>query len=188
MRLLVLGGTAFVGRTVSQVALSRGHEVTCVARGVSGQVAEGARLVRADRDDPAVGLGGVEDEDWDSVLDVSRQPGHVRRAAHALAPRTGHAVFVSSGNVYADHRDPGADETTPLLPALVGDVMADMSSYGEAKVACERHITAAFGAHRVLVARAGLIGGPGDASGRSRSAGDRALLRQPLGRRHPVQG
>ncbi len=167
MRLLVLGGTAFLGRAVCEAALARGHEVTSVARGVSGPVAEGARLVRADRDDPAVGLGGVEDEDWDSVLEVSRQPGHVRRAALALASRTGHAVFVSSGNVYADHCDPGADERTPLLPALVGDVMTDMGSYGEAKVACEEHIVSAFGTDRVLVARAGLIGGPGDVSGRS---------------------
>ncbi len=167
MRLLVLGGTAFLGRAISQVAVARGHQVTCVARGVTGPAAAGVRLVRADRDHPAAGLGGVENEDWDCVVDLTRQPGHARRAAEALAARTAHAVFVSSGNVYADHRAPGADESAGLLRALDGDVMPDMSLYGEAKVACEQHMRRAFGEDRILVARAGLVAGPEDGSGRT---------------------
>ena len=75
-------------------------------------------------------------------------------------------VFVSTGNVYADHSRPGSDETVPLLPPLDGDVMTDMEVYGEAKVACDAVVREAFG-DRALVARAGLIGGPGDWSGRS---------------------
>jgi nucleoside-diphosphate-sugar epimerase len=167
MRLLILGGTAFLGRAVARHALARGHEVTCVARGVSGRVADGVRLVRADREDPAAGLGGVEDETWDCVVEVSRQPGQVRRAAQWLAPRAAHAVFVSTVSVYAASHEVGADESAAVLPPLDGDVSADLSRYGEAKVACERHLRAAFGDERVLVARAGLIGGPGDVSGRS---------------------
>ena len=169
MRLLVLGGTAFLGHAVARDALAHGHEVTCVARGVSGPVPDGARLVRVDRDDPTAGLGGVEDQAWDGVVDVGRDPGQVGRAARLLAPRTRHAVLVSTGNVYADHSVVGADESTPLLEPLDegGDGGEDPDSYGARKVACEAQVRGAFGDRRVLVARAGLIGGPGDASGRS---------------------
>ncbi|NHA70092.1 NAD-dependent epimerase/dehydratase family protein [Phycicoccus flavus] len=164
MRLLVLGGTAFLGRAVVRAALDAGHDVTCVARGTSGAVPDGARLVRHDRSDD--GLGGVEVEEWDAVLDVARDPGQVRRAVRALAGRAGHVVFVSTGNVYADHSVVGADESTPLLTPReeAGD---DPDGYGAKKVACEVSYREQWGEDHVLVARAGLIGGPGDTSGRS---------------------
>ena len=164
MRLLVLGGTAFLGHETARAAVAAGDEVTCVARGTSGDVPPGARLVRHDRSAP--GLGGVEDEDWDAVVDVARDPGQARRAVDALAGRVGHGVFVSTGNVYADHSVPGADESTALLPSLTegGD---DPDAYGGAKVACEQAWLEGLGAEHVLVARAGLIGGPGDVSARS---------------------
>jgi 2'-hydroxyisoflavone reductase len=166
MRLLVLGGTAFLGHAVARHALGEGHEVACVARGLSGTVPDGARLVAVDRGDPDAGLGGVEHEDWDAVVEVGREPGPVGRAARWLAGRTRHAVFVSTGNVYADHSVPGADESTALLePAEEAGDGPDV--YGAKKVACERHVLEAFGDDRVLVARAGLIGGPGDWSARS---------------------
>jgi nucleoside-diphosphate-sugar epimerase len=166
MRLLVLGGTAWLGGQVARTALERGHAVTCLARGTSGDVPAGAALVRADRTQPGA-LDGVAAQDWDAVVDVGRQPGQVREAARALAPRTAHAVFVSTGNVYADTATPGLTEGAPLLPPLDGDVMESMATYGEAKVACEQAVAAAFGAERALLARAGLIGGPGDPSGRT---------------------
>ncbi|QKE84238.1 NAD-dependent epimerase/dehydratase family protein [Arthrobacter sp. NEB 688] len=166
MRLLVLGGTAFLGRALAHAGLERGHDVTCVARGRSGAVAPGVTLVRADRDDPSAGLGGVESDDWDAVVDVARDPGQVRRAVAALAGRAGHWGLVSTGNVYADHSVPGADESTPLLaPRDVGG--EDPDAYGGAKVACEQAVLEGLGAGRTLVARAGLIGGPGDTSGRT---------------------
>jgi nucleoside-diphosphate-sugar epimerase len=164
MKLLVLGGTAFLGREVARAGLAAGHDVTCVARGGSGEVADGALLVRADR--AGDGLGGVEEETWDAVVDVARDPGHVARAVAALRGRVGHWGFVSTGNVYADHSVPGADESTPLLAPLEsgGD---EPDEYGAKKVACERHVLDGVGADRVLVARAGLLGGPGDTSGRT---------------------
>jgi nucleoside-diphosphate-sugar epimerase len=166
MRLLVLGGTAFLGHAVAREALGRGHEVVCLARGLSGTVPDGAELVRLDRADPRAGLAGVEDRRWDAVVDVGRDPGPVGRAARWLAPGTGHAVFVSTVNVYADHSLPEADESTPLLAPreVPGE---DPDAYGAAKVACEQHVLEAFGPDRTLVARAGLIGGPGDVTGRS---------------------
>ena len=161
MRLLLLGGTAWLGGYVADAALQRGHTVTCLARGASGQVPPGARFLRVDRDDPAA-YDEVARERWDIVVDVARQPGHVRNAVAALVPTSDFFVFVSSGNVYADTGTPGADETADLLPALQGDVMASMDQYGEAKVACERHVMAGFGDDGCLIARSGLIGGPGD--------------------------
>lgn len=157
-----------LGRAVATRAVTDGHEVTCLARGVAGDVPGGVRWVRGDRDHPD-GLAEVAGagERWDAVVDVSRQPGQVRRAVAELAPVADHFVFVSTGNVYADHSRLASDESVPLLSPLDGDVMSDMSVYGEAKVACEAAVLAGFGAERVLIARAGLIGGPGDASGRS---------------------
>jgi 2'-hydroxyisoflavone reductase len=161
MRLLVLGGTAWLGRYIATTAVERGHRVTSLARGESGAAPPGAGFTRADRD----GTGAYREvarEEWDVVIDVSRQPGQVRRATAALAGRAGSFVFVSSTNVYADHATPGAGEDAALLPALAGEVMASMDTYGQAKVACEQHVLGGFGPDRSLIARAGLIGGPGD--------------------------
>ena len=166
MKLLVLGGTAWVGGAVAAAAVARGADVVCLARGASGSVPDGARLVVADRDDPAA-LDGVRHERGDAVVDVARQPGHVRNAVEALAPVAERYLFVSTANVYADQRTIGQDEDAPLLAPLESDVMASMEEYGPAKVACEQAVVAAFGAERSLLARAGLIGGPGDPSGRS---------------------
>ena len=162
MRILVLGGTAWLGGAIAAEAVARGDEVACLARGESGDVPEGARLIRADRERPdayAAASGR-----WDAVLDVARHPGHVRGAVAALDAER--YLFVSTGNVYADTTTRHADESLPLLPPLEGDRMASMEDYGSAKVACEAAVLAAFG-DRALIARAGLIGGPGDGSGRS---------------------
>ncbi|MFQ6170641.1 NAD-dependent epimerase/dehydratase family protein [Oryzobacter sp. R7] len=161
MRLLVLGGTAWLGRTVAEEALRRGHEVTCFARGTA-PVAEGAELVRGDRDDDD-GLAPVAGERWDAVVDVSRQPGQVRRAVRDLSSE--HHVFVSTGNVYAAFDTVEQSEDAALRAPLEGEVMADMETYGEAKVACERAVLG--GSAPAAVIRSGLIGGPGDWSGRT---------------------
>ena len=183
MRLLVLGGTAWLGREIARTARDRGDTVTCLARGRSGAPDPGVELVTADRDAPG-GYDRVREREWDAVVDVSRQPGQVRGAVAALRDRAAHYVFVSSISVYADIAEPGQDESSPLLPALDGDVMESPADYGPAKVTCERHTRQGFGLERTLVARAGLIGGPGDWSARTtywpwrfhRAAPDGAVL------------
>ncbi|MET1035068.1 MAG: NAD-dependent epimerase/dehydratase family protein [Arthrobacter sp.] len=164
-KILILGGTQWLGGTLARQALDGGHAVTCLARGASGAFPEGARSVVADRD-AADAYAGVAGERWDLVVELTRFPAHARAAVEALSPAAEHWVFVSSCSVYASHARPGAAESDLLLPALESDAPYSDEKYGEAKVGCE-WLTVASRGNAVLLVRPGLIGGPGDPSGRS---------------------
>jgi nucleoside-diphosphate-sugar epimerase len=161
MRLLLLGGTAFLGRATARQAVVRGHDVTCLARG-SASVPEGAAFISGDRDRDDV-MSAVSAHHWDAVIDLTRQPGHARRAVRDLD--AAHWVFVSSANVYEGFDRREQDEESPTLKPLREEVMADMTVYGPAKVACELFVRDAQASHTIV--RSGLIGGAGDWSGRS---------------------
>ena len=164
MRILVLGGTAFLSAEIAGQAVAAGHQVTCLARGSAGQPPSGAAWTRADRSLGANAYAGVSG-DWDAVIEVARDPDPAQGALDALAQRAGHWTFVSSCSVYADHSMPGAAEDAALLPALASGTQSTAENYGESKVAIEGAALAAAGG-RVHVCRAGLIGGPGDGSDR----------------------
>lgn len=161
MRLLILGGTAFLGRALVRAALERDIDITCLARGTS-PAPPGAAFVTADRDADNA-YAAVADRTWDAVIDLARQPGHARRAADQIRAR--HWLLVSTANVYAQFDQPEQDERSALLEPLAGEVMADMEDYGAAKVACEDAVRASGRSWTII--RPGLIGGAGDTSGRS---------------------
>jgi 2'-hydroxyisoflavone reductase len=165
MNILVLGGTSWLGGEVARAGLDRDHAVTCLARGESGQVPVGATLVSSDRQE-STAYDRVCDQDWDGVVDVSWQPGFVRRAVSALAASTARWVYVSSCSVYAAHDAIGADESAAVLPAFAGED-ATLEAYGAAKVACERIVLGGVGKDKTVIARSGLIGGPGDHTDRT---------------------
>lgn len=162
MRLLVLGGTQFLGRAIAAHACGLGHEVICAARGVTGPVPAGARLVRVDRDS-ADGLAPLADERFDAVVDVSRHPGQVRRAVAALRRPGTHWTFVSTVSVYADNATPGQRAGTAALRAPTAREIEHSNEeiYGAAKVACEQAV-----GDGAFICRAGLIVGPEDPTGR----------------------
>ena len=159
MLLLVLGGTRFLSREVALQAVARGWDVSCACRGTSGPVPEGATHLPWDRADPPP--AAVADGGWDAVVDVTRLPSQARTAV-AATPYA-HWVFVSTISVYADNSSPA---TEPLLEPITTDVdlAVDPEAYGGMKVACEQAVQS--GATSSVVARPGLIVGPGDPTGR----------------------
>jgi 2'-hydroxyisoflavone reductase len=162
MRLLVLGGSQFLGRAIAVHACASGHDVTCAVRGLAGPIAPGARFVFVDRD-AADGLSPLAGETFDAVVDVSRHPGQVRRAVAALKGQAGHWSFVSTVSVYSDNRTPGQQAlTAPLREPTAPDIEISTDAiYGEAKRACEQALR-----DDAFICRAGLLVGPEDPTGR----------------------
>src|SRR5918997_1340036 len=154
MRLLVLGGTHFLGRHVAAAALARGHDVATFTRGVSGRPPEGVRALHGDRDDPDALPRALDGWAPDLVVDTScRTRPAARNAASALGGVSGYA-FVSSLNAYRNW-PPGPIGTEDGEPTW--DTEDD--EYGPNKAFAEREIGAAVGAG-FLTARAGLVIGP----------------------------
>ena len=167
MRLLILGGTKFLGRAASEAALARGHEVTLFNRSrTNPELFPEAEKLLGDRDGD---LSALEGREWDAVIDTSGfVPRVVRRSAELLRGSVGHYVYVSSISVYAQQQRPGFDESAPVIeledPARE-DYLGSAEAYGGLKVLCERVVTELYpGAHANV--RAGLIVGPHDPTGR----------------------
>jgi 2'-hydroxyisoflavone reductase len=172
VKLLILGGTLFVGRHLVEAALSRQHEVTLFNRGLSnaGLYVEVERL-RGDRGGDMTALRGRR---WDAVIDTCGYlPQHVQASAELLADAVEHYTFISTLSVYREQSMAGADESAPLLMLAkehanalsrvktLGLMATDKFKplYGPLKVLCERAVENVMPG-RALTIRAGLIVGP----------------------------
>lgn len=157
MRLLLLGGTVFLGRHVIEAALARGHTVTMLNRGRHGiGLFPGVERLIGDRDGDMNALRG---RDFDAVIDCSAfNPAQIDRTLAALDTGTPHVVFVSSISAYASfppHR--AFDESAPLATGHEG--------YGPLKARAEEALAQALPERHAIV-RPGLIVGPHDPTGR----------------------
>ncbi|MEW2046993.1 NAD-dependent epimerase/dehydratase family protein [Streptomyces sp. NPDC005476] len=163
MRLLVLGGTEFVGRAVVEAALGRGWDVTVFNRGRHAP-APGTRLLTGDRTAPG-GLGALAEGDWDAVVDTwSAAPRAVHEAARLLRGRAGRYVYVSSCSVYTWAPPAGYGEDAPVVEGAGPD--AGQTDYTRDKRGGELAVLDAFGAEDSVLVRAGLILGPYENVGR----------------------
>ncbi|HEY2005065.1 MAG TPA: NAD-dependent epimerase/dehydratase family protein, partial [Solirubrobacteraceae bacterium] len=163
VRLLVLGGTGFVGRTLVQEGLSRGWEVTTFNRGRRAAVDARVRALVGDRLEPQ-DLAVLDDgHEWELVADTwSGAPRAVRASASRLCPRAGRYIYISSCSVYAPPPSMGAPETALTVEASPD---AEGGEYAELKRGAELAAADAFG-DRALLLRPGLILGPHEDVGR----------------------
>jgi 2'-hydroxyisoflavone reductase len=166
MRVLVLGGTVFVGRHLVDDALGRGHEITLFNRGQSNRdLFPQVERLRGERSGDLAPLRG---RSFDAVVDTSGYlPADVRASAQLLAGQADRYLFVSSRSVYADTATPDIDEEAPLaeLPDGASEDELTGEAYGALKALCERAAQQAFG-ERCTVLRPGLIVGPHDQTNR----------------------
>lgn len=164
MKLLVIGGTRFSGRALTERALARGHEVTVFHRGQSGaDLFPEAEHVLGDREE---GLDPLGDREFDAVVDTC---GYVPRSVGAAVERldgAGWYGFISSISAYADFSEAGMTEASPLhTPPFPDTEEITETTYGPLKVACEERVTAALGDRAALI-RPGYIVGPHDPTDR----------------------
>jgi 2'-hydroxyisoflavone reductase len=168
MKLLVLGGTRFLGRHVVEAALTRGHAVTIFTRGKL-PVPWGDRVAaRVGERDPRLGAGlqSLATGEWDCVVDCSGYvPRIVGASAELLASRVGRYLFVSSVSVYAESTQAGVDEGAKRLPLSDPATEDVLANYGALKAACEDAVAASYGERATLV-RPGLIVGSHDGTDR----------------------
>jgi 2'-hydroxyisoflavone reductase len=159
VKLLVLGGTLFVGRHVVDAALERGHDVTLFNRGQTNpSLFPDVEHLRGDREADLAPLVGRK---WDAVVDPSGYlPRVVRATVELLVDATAHYTFISSVSAYRDFAEIGIDEEYPL--AVLPEESEDVDRYyGPLKARCEDLVRSTLGA-RALVVRPGVVVGPYD--------------------------
>jgi 2'-hydroxyisoflavone reductase len=165
MKILILGGTIFLGRHLVDAAISRDHDVTLFNRGEhNANLFPAVEKLRGDRDG---NLFALEGRQWDAVIDTCGYvPRIVQASAELLASAVEHYTFISSISVYADVSKPGIDEEGEL-GVLEDESVEDITggAYGPLKVLCEQAAEAFFPS-RTLNIRPGLIVGPYDPSDR----------------------
>lgn len=163
-RILILGGTGFIGPAMVEAAQARGHTLTLFNRGKTNPTLfPDVEKLQGDRDGK---LQALEGRTWDAVIDTSGYvPRIVKMSADLLSRSVEHYIFISTISVYAGHDRPDMDETSPL--AAIDDPKNEevKKNYGALKALCEGTVEAALPG-KVLTIRPGLIVGPRDPTGR----------------------
>ncbi|RCG32988.1 NAD-dependent epimerase/dehydratase family protein [Sphaerisporangium album] len=173
-RLLILGGTAFIGRAIAAEAIAQGFEVTTFNRGHTGEDVSGVTAIRGDRYAPKDVVRLTQSGSWDAVIDTSGYvPRNVLSVTRTLAPLTSRYLFMSSVSVYADwpikplttessllECPPDADENYGV------DVEDGPTRYGYQKSGCEMAVRISLGDERTTVLRPGVVLGPHEYVGR----------------------
>ncbi|MCY9662063.1 NAD-dependent epimerase/dehydratase family protein [Paenibacillus chondroitinus] len=162
MKILILGGTKFLGRALTEAAIAQGHDVTLFHRGLHDANAfPNVRHIIGDRNNDLDLLQGRE---WDAVIDTSGyEPESVLAAAKQLKNQVRHYTFISTISVYEDLKKVSVNESAPV--AKLTDQMDPGQKYGAKKALCELAVQQEFPNH-TLVIRPGLIVGPYDVSDR----------------------
>lgn len=159
MKLLMLGGTRFLGKTIVEAAVARGHEVTLFNRGSRPDLFPGLEQLVGDRDG---GLDALMNRSWDAVIDTSGYvPRIVNQSLLALKDRVGQYTFNSTIDVY-DESVPGEISEAHPVHVLEDESIEDVQkAYGPMKARCEQLVQQQIEG-RALIVRCGLIAGPGD--------------------------
>jgi 2'-hydroxyisoflavone reductase len=174
MRMLILGGTRFVGYFVAEQALRAGWDVTVFNRGLAGQPPVGAGVIEGDRTAPTDIARLAMAGEWDAVVDCSGYvPANVLAVAEALAPVTDAYLFMSTVSVYRDWPVASLDDSSPTLfappdagPNYGEDVEDGPTRYGYQKAGAEAAVRAVFGVERTTILRPGVVLGPREYVGR----------------------
>jgi 2'-hydroxyisoflavone reductase len=162
-KVLVLGGTDFVGPAVVDATLAHGDDVTIFHRGQTGSAPEGVRVVHGDRTNPS-DLDALASEQWDMVVDAwSRAPRVVLDSARKFEPRATRYVYISTISVYQEVHEGVINEASAVVDA---NPEADATDYAADKRGAELAIESVFGADRCVFTRPGLILGPRENIGR----------------------
>lgn len=165
MKILIIGGTKFLGRHLVDAALAGGHEVTIFNRGKTNPTLfPNVETINGDREHDIEKLSGRE---WDAVIDVAGYvPRIVRISAEGLKGSVKQYVFISSVSAYADFKKVGINESDPvgkLEDESVEEITGE--TYGPLKALCEKTVQDIYG-DRALIIRPGLIVGPYDPTDR----------------------
>jgi 2'-hydroxyisoflavone reductase len=191
MNVLIIGGSRFVGRHITDALIARGHRVTHFNRGQSDPAGrDDVEIVHGDR---AVDLERLGEATWDVVFDMcGYTPDIVEYSCRYFADRTGRYVFISTVSVYDSDKTNGADEDAALLvlPPGVDRTVLDFEHYGALKALCEDAVRNTF-RHRASILRPGLVAGPYDPTDRFtywpvRIAADGTVL-APVSADEPLQ-
>lgn len=165
MRILVLGGTGFIGPHMVREALRRGHEVELFNRGrTNDELFPDLKRYVGDRDG---GLDPLEGGAWDAVIDNSGYvPRHVADSARLLAPAVSQYLYISTISVYGDFSQPIDEDTA--VGTLEDETVEEVTNetYGPLKALCETRVLEEVGAGRTTILRPTYICGPGDSTDR----------------------